>query len=240
MRQLLRTTATVFVALVFTAGMAFGQDNESHISQVGSNIEATVNQDGSDNYSDLDQSEDFTGGHSATIEQIGENNYSNIQTQNGGGTANVYMKGDNNELVDWKTRERGGFGANQKNGLNVFDLDITGDNNSVGMTQEFGDAATVDLNGDNNTLGLRQLSNANYQEEDFHTASITVNGSDNQLTVNQAGPNGGTGGTGNSATVTLESASDFNTVNVVQRGSMHTSTVTVNGSNNTASVTQEN
>jgi hypothetical protein len=245
MRQLLKNTFTLAVALVFTAGLAFGQSNESIVNQVGSSIDATVTQTGQSNYSELDQSEDWIDGHSATITQIGENNYSNIQTQNGGGTANVFMKGDGNTLEDWSTRSRGGFGANQKNSLNVFDLDIDGDQNTVGMTQEFA-TGTVEINGSGNEVGLRQLSGANYQTQDFHTATVRIGlyggtSSDNKVDVNQASNGGssvgGTGGKNNSASVKILTG-ELNDIDVRQGGSDNKQSIEVTGSSNTYTAEQ--
>jgi len=240
MRKLLRTTFTFALALVFTAGLAFGQQNQSSIAQTGNSSTATVSQSGQGNYSQLKQSDDFIGGHTATVQQVGSNNYSNIQTQNGGGTAEVYMEGDGNTLEDWSTRQRGGLGANQKNSRTFFDLDINGDQNTVGMTQEFGDG-TVDIDGSGNEVGLRQLANANYQVGDFHTAFIKVGGNDNIVDVNQArdggGSVGGTGGKGNGATVEILRG-DLNELDVQQGGSRNKQTIEVDGSSNTYTAKQ--
>ncbi len=223
---------TLAFALVFSTGIAFAQNNESIVNQSGSSIDATVTQTGQDNYSELNQSEDFLDGHSATITQVGDENYSNIQTQNGGGVADVYMEGDRNALVDWATRTKGGFGANQKNSLTSFDLDILGSDNVVGMTQEFGDG-TVNITGDGNQVGLRQLSGANYQAPDFHTATIEIGlfgsaGNYNEVDVNQAKENGGTGGVNNGATVKVLRG-DNNLVDVQQFGSDNRQTIEVDG-----------
>jgi hypothetical protein len=236
-KQLL-SLAFVFVLM---AGTALAQNNESIITQNSSGSEATVYQDGSDNYSTLSQSDDFIGGHTATIEQVGTNNWSELQTQNGGGTAEVTMTGDNNSLVDWKDRTRGGFGANQKNSLTSFDLDVTGSDNTVGMTQEFA-IGDVDIVGDGNQVGLRQLSGANYQVGDFHTANIVIGGdgstgNHNTVTVNQASEQGGTGGVNNGATVKVLRG-DGNTVEATQFGSDNRQTIEVDGSNNTYTAAQ--
>lgn len=46
MRKLLRITATFALALVFTAGVAFGQSNDAEVEQQGQNNDGTVNQTG--------------------------------------------------------------------------------------------------------------------------------------------------------------------------------------------------
>jgi hypothetical protein len=236
MNQVLKQLLTFAFALVFMAGTALAQSNESIINQISAGSDATVTQTGLDNFSQLDQSNDFIDGHSATIEQIGDDNYSWIKTQNGGGTAEVYMNGDQNSLVSFPDRQRG-TAANQKNSLNFFDLDIDGDMNTVGMDQEFG-TGTVNVVGSGNAIGLRQRAGANYQTVDFHKATIDVDGSDNVVDVNQ-GPDFGSGGINNVATVMLMNGSDNNLVDIRQRGSNNTSTTIVDGLNNTAEVVQQ-
>ena len=75
MRQLLKITSIFALALVFTAGMAFGQsgDNELQIEQTGD-----------DNFTN--------------VEQVGEGNFSNVDLLGavGKGDARVFQTGDNN------------------------------------------------------------------------------------------------------------------------------------------------
>jgi len=258
---------TLAFALVFSTGIAFAQDNDSSIDQVGngngatvtqagadneSTIEqfaqgtssgqpvaasATVTQTGDDNVSHLDQNA-FFGDHEATITQVGDENYSAINTQNGGGTAEVYMEGDRNQLVAWdrNTDFDASGAANQKND-NVFDLDILGSDNTVGMRQEFA-TATVNLDGSGNIVSLSQKSAASGVAADYHKATIDVDGGDNMISVWQ-GPDWGASGVNNVADVDLLNGSSFNTVDIRQRGSDNLSTVMVDGMNNTATVVQQ-
>jgi hypothetical protein len=258
---------TLAFALVFSTGIAIAQDNNSDIDQVGngngatvtqagadneSTIEqfaqgtssgqpvaatATVTQTGSNNVSSLDQNA-FFGDHEATIIQVGTDNYSAINTQNGGGSAEVYMEGDRNQLVAWDRNT--GFdasgAANQKND-NFFALDVLGSDNTVGMRQEFA-TATVNLEGNANMVSLSQKSSANGVAADYHKAMIDVNGSDNTIGVWQ-GPDWGASGANNVADVDVLNGSSFNTVDIRQRGSDNLSTVMVDGMNNTATVVQQ-
>lgn len=226
-----------------------GADNASVISQfedgtlIGQpgdpSASATVSQTGNDNVSLLDQNA-FFGNSDATITQIGDDNYSNLQTQNGGGVADVFMEGDGNELVSWRFRDRRDFGANQKND-NEFDLDILGDDNTVAMTQEFA-FGDVDVTGAGNEVNLRQLSGANGATADFHSARIVIGGDGstgnlNAVTVNQASESGGTGGVNNGATVKVLRG-DANTVEAAQFGSDNRQTIEVDGSANTYTAAQ--
>lgn len=259
MNQVKKQLFTLAFAFVFMAGAAFAQSNDSSIDQVGDGNAATVAQTGADNQSTIEQSaqgtsggqpvaasavvtqtgddnvsslnqDAFFGDHDATITQVGDDNYSSINTQNGGGIAMVNMQGSMNSLLGIGLQS--GSSANQKNN-NEFYLDILGDGNVVGMTQEFG-SGDVDLTGSGNTVTLRQLAQSSY-----HTATISVDGSSNMINVNQAGDTGGTGGTGSVSTVDLLNGSDMNMVDVEQFGSNHMSTVTVDGMTNTSTVVQQ-
>ena len=89
MRQLLKITATFTLALIFTAGIAFGQSNETDITQLTDKNDATVQQDGEENVADIlqkgankntatiRQSSDPSadGVIESTIRQVGFNNF---------------------------------------------------------------------------------------------------------------------------------------------------------------------
>jgi hypothetical protein len=260
---------TLAFALVFSTGIAFGQSNSSSVNQAGNGNGATVNQAGSqnasvidqfaqgtaggqavaatatitqtgaDNMSLLDQSA-FFGNSEATITQIGDQNNvygtssSNAFKQsNGGGVADVYMEGDQNTLYSLR-------GEAQKND-NMFDLDILGSGNDVGMTQEFGDG-TVNVTGDDNDVELRQLAGANYQLSNYHTATIKIGGNgstgnSNTVLVDQEKLTGGTGGVNNGATVKVLRG-DLNTVDVQQFGSDNRQSIEVDGNSNTITAAQ--
>lgn len=236
MRRTFKTLSMFAFALVFLAGTAFAQDNEAIVNQVGSDIDADVTQTGNENFFQLDQSEDWITGHSATITQIGDQNYGAITTQNGGGIADVEMHGDRNQLLNFNLDAESA--ANQKNSLNEFGLFIEGSYNLVGMDQEFG-IGDVSIDGNENSVALKQRSSANYQVEDFFTAEINVDGSYNEVRVQQ-GPNFGSSGIGSSAQVDLVNGSDWNTVDLKQTGEFQSATVYVDGVNNNAAITQSN
>jgi len=65
-------------ALVFSTGIAFAQDNDSDIDQVGDDSDATVVQDGSMNESVISQNSGFGTGHTAEVTQTGMENSSDI------------------------------------------------------------------------------------------------------------------------------------------------------------------
>ena len=91
MRQLLKITTTFALALVFTAGMAFGQspgdDNEAEVNQDG-NSEAVVNQ----NATVSDASND------AFVDQAGNGNVAKITQTDNGGSQNLGTSGNEVDL----------------------------------------------------------------------------------------------------------------------------------------------
>jgi hypothetical protein len=295
MRQLLKNTFTLVLALVFTAGMAFGQNNSATVNNVGDDHTNLINQQGADNTTDLeqvdakpddgvtnahsadifqkfdgneayvDQSGKFPGGnsgpvsfatadvdqignnnfldldqgtnyntHTADIDQLGNNNLIRLQSQGGfsdGGTANVYMDGNQNKLV--RANESGNLVSNkyavQKNGQ-FLDVEITGDGNKVGAMQQNGNGGaslTIDIYGSGNFVPTWQDDNANGDNE----ISIVANGSDNFIKAIQDGGD-------NTTTITLKATSSYNDVRANQQSANNTANITIDGMNNQSIVCQ--
>lgn len=90
MRQLLKITSIFALALVFTAGTAFGQDdNDADVDATGNNNTATIQQTGQ--------------GGTATIEQIGDNNtadgfFFGVEDKGVNNTSNLTQIGNNNQV----------------------------------------------------------------------------------------------------------------------------------------------
>jgi len=256
---------TLAFALVFSTGIAVAQNNSSTIDQVGNGHAAMITQTGDQNSSELRQDIakgpaqlnydghatvtqtgdrntskltqiTFYDGHDATITQVGNDNYSEIVTSNGGGSADVTMNGNENELLSYRLDKN--FSYHTQKNDNQFTLGITGNSNTVGMNQEFSNG-TVTITGSRNDVLLRQHGGgANYDQALYDQATITVDGSDNMIDVDQDG-GALARGLNNTATVELLNASSFNMVEVDQAGDFHTSTITVDGMNNQAIVEQQ-
>jgi hypothetical protein len=134
MRQLLKITFTLALALVFTAGMAFGQSN---------------------NTADITQNED---NNVADIEQIGDNNESDITQTSAAGLsvghdADVLQDGDgNNSFVDQS------MGTQFTNQTFLTDIDQLGNGNDAVVEQAgdigFQSNATIFQDGNNNDAGV--------------------------------------------------------------------------------------
>lgn len=215
MRQFLRITATFALALVFTAGMAFGQaqnsdlgqgnDNLSVVQQVNTNgatQSATVEQAGTDrNISLLYQGADasFPGvGHTATIQQTGERNYSNIfQQSNSGGHSEVtvQLQGDNNTVSRTGNRTASnGDNDTRVAGNSTFDVNVLGSGNTVASPVIENSDVDVTLDGDDNTITARSQSQG-FGVPPRSKSSIEVLGSSNTVQVYQGiGPDFGGGG----------------------------------------------
>ena len=204
-----RLVLTLF-AFVLMSGMTFAQNNETMVTQVGADHETDIEQVGKSNgafvnqnanespdnaTADIKQSGEgnlvrlqqvsFFSESNAEITQLGDGNKVHGQTEseaflqsNGGGLVDVLMDGDNNTLYS----ERG---EAQKNG-NEFLLDITGNDNEVGVAQEFA-TADVDITGDLNDVSLEQYAGANWSQADYNSATVGITGSSNLVDITQNG-----------------------------------------------------
>ncbi len=209
MRQLLRITATFALALVFSAGMAFGQDaitnnqipsetannNISLVDQVGGvNASATVEQAGEDNVSALSQGHSVPavkfpnqGGlsHSATIQMRGDDNFSNVLQQGndqGHSDVLVQMQGDDNRFSSPPGQ------ANNSDvrvaGNSDVDVSILGDQNTVESGVIENSNVTVEVEGSSNDI-LAESQAFVPGPNDLNNSTIRVLGSDNDVSVEQ-------------------------------------------------------
>jgi hypothetical protein len=171
MRQLLRITATFALALVFSAGMAFGQspdnetqvdqegnDNTADVEQVGQNQRAFVDQNGPGNSADADE------GHRAFITQKGIQD--GIDGKNN--TAVVDQRFESNFAHSTTINQFGAgnqAGANQGGNFagNTVEIEQTGENNYSAIQQSSAVTFKSTQTGDNNIIagfapGFDQLS----------------------------------------------------------------------------------
>ncbi|WP_103029727.1 hypothetical protein [Salinibacter altiplanensis] len=139
MRQLLKTTSLFALALVFTAGMAFGQDNTSTVDQTGDDHSADVIQNGGSNTVELEQADT----------DLGDGVTNNM-------TANVRQKFDGNEAYIDQKGNSGLIGPGKSTA--DAEVDQVGNNNYLDLDQGpfFGNhSADIDQLGNNNTIRLR-------------------------------------------------------------------------------------
>ena len=231
MRQLLKITTTFALALVFSAGMAFGQtaetDNELQIEQAGD--------------------KNFT-----NVEQAGQNNFSNVDLLGPKGDARVFQTGDDNSAF---TEADGGVTLRQvQKGNDNYARTGTPGGGAV-LTQK--SVARQEQVGDNNTAVMtfdgpgtrrakfkqRQIGNNNESyllgfssDSDYAFEGLTNQvGNDNLVRVNSPAA-GGSGDERNS--VRAVQMGDMNTIRGTFESRSNRAVVTQDGSSNVAKFTQ--
>ena len=171
MRQLLRITATFALVLVFSAGMAFGQENDAEVQQIGGENDSEVEQTGSN--ADATILQGLTGNEDRGYLRFGDD------AESVNSFARVDQDGNSDAFVIQEGPE--GFGDNSAT------VSQTGDDHDADLEQYslfvaptgipyFGagnnKAEIIQKGGDNNSAELRQLVGEN-------EAYITQTGSDN-------------------------------------------------------------
>jgi len=213
MRYFAKITTTFALALVFSAGMAFGQSNSSTtIDQDDDNNTANVTQPGDNNRTFVKQSGDAT--NTAIITQtLAKDNNTVRLNQKGGAYADINVRGGNATVRGYDdsrvNQTNSGAGANvltlrgnkgagsnslygldQLSGGNTIDIDITGGvaNETIKVLQKSaGNTTRIDFQ-DQPFVDVQQKGNGG------HTALIDTDmdaggGVKNQVVVEQTGQN---------------------------------------------------
>jgi len=204
MRQLLKFTTSFALALVLTAGMAFGQDNDATVTQDGdqntaeidqtntggaTNV-ATATQDGTGN--DVTMLQQYGYDNNADVDQVGtENTVSDIGKQGGqtdatvgpsyGGVLDFDQYGTQNYIFDFDQA-----GWNNKATVQQGQEGAAASNNYVDIEVQYSSAdETAPSNliqikqfGDNNMVGQRDGKSGVYQKG-ANSLDITQNGDGN-------------------------------------------------------------
>jgi len=186
MQRILKTTFLFAIALVFTAGMAFAQNNEAYIDQQDNNNTATVSQDGASNdaavgqgllegwgftqglgsvfpYPQLDEPSAYAEDNEATITQVGTRNAA-VLNQGVGNDANSSSSADNNTGTISQDGNRnvaapgqGTYGGEAVD--NVLDINQVGDENFAVASQAIQSAYAKDNNSDIDQYGDGNIAN---------------------------------------------------------------------------------
>jgi hypothetical protein len=200
MRQLLKNTFTLALALVFTAGMAFGQDNTATTDQSGPSNFSDIVQEDEDNLVNLEQvnNGNAANGNEATVLQRFNNNEAQIN-QLGEGTlsgnptfssADVVQRGNNNFL----DLDQSAFF-----GFHTADIDQLGNNNRVLLkSSNGGGEANVYFDGNRNELvkgesdGTITKGEQARQTNPGNLIDVEVDGDGNKIGADQqdTSPNG--------------------------------------------------
>lgn len=255
MRQLLRITSIFALALVFTAGMAFGQsqdgepeedpgdfNNFTFIEQASDGNVADVVQQGENNTVLLPGQGgsfgQFTFRAEADIEQVGDENYVGVGQGGNDGVEEsfleVYMEGNNNFIGN----QSGGI-TGQEGG--VLEADIVGSDNTIGiLAEQTQSMADLEITGSNNTIDMFQKSRGE-QEVFRHQFDAVIEGDDNTVDLLQ----GNFQTFGNRAD--LDIFGSVNDVSITQgqrfpggpQTNENYAEVSIDGNNNVANVTQD-
>jgi len=150
MRQLLKNTFTLALALVFTAGMAFGQsNNNAQIDQTGDENSANIDQGGNSvadlrqegvlNQIDLAQEGFGLAGQDTEIDQIGNRNEADVTSSSGNG-----LQGNGNELDIVQRGNLNTFETPTMQGYkNDYDVNQVGNKNYAKIETRFGAGGQV-------------------------------------------------------------------------------------------------
>lgn len=250
---------TLLVAFLFTAGLAFAQNNDANVTQTGNTNEAQIDQVVSIGATvNLSQTENGSGSSFADIDQTGGANFVNLE-----------QIGNNSATIDQDGKHTvAGFSSAPGTGLDypAIQENTGGDQNVLNITQrnnfsqvrvdQIGSGNSIDVyqgGGISNVARLNQLGDSNIMD-------VSLDGSINRVEIQQLGVGGHTAnvdivGEANNMTSTGSSyiyqdgqghtsdvmiTGDANYYNIYQTGVSNTANVTVNGSGNTALITQSN
>lgn len=183
----MKKLTTLLLAFLVTAGMAFAQNNEAKIDQVGDNILGDVYQEGNSNTATIDQENlDVTFQVIGFIEQIGRNNTaiqnqtSNASNNNRRGFADFEQLGNDN----YAYLNQGDWGGDA-----VFKQH--GHDNWIGVRQQgnYDNIAEINQYGDNNKVAYVYESNGQLS---FNEGTTALNHR-SQIWITQDGITGGIG-----------------------------------------------
>lgn len=203
MRKLLRTTLTTTIALLFTVGVAFGQQNDAEVTQQGQDNDASLTQEhqGSSGQNFIDVYQEGTSNSIDNFAQYGSGNDATID-QNG--VSNTVR--NNPEQGAQSGIPGGGPNGASYNGLvtidqdgegnTVWDLDQIGSQNTAHIRQEgednFADVETqysVNDMQEGNLAEITQTGNRNVVGNDRAPGNrgIHQQGTSNELSLTQTG-----------------------------------------------------
>ncbi len=222
MRYFAKITTTFALALVFSAGMAFGQDQDAEIEQFGTNTDADISQVG-----DVGNDASITQGTESNPVGQFEAPSASILQDGGNNTATVTQGNDNSGAV----------------GVPEASIEQIGDRNTGTVSQAFGaTGSTVNIgeiyqSGNDNTATLTQrhfggiqsfttnvVGSIEQKNGDFNTATVTQKGSGAAFRADVVQD-----GSDNTATLTQNdfgSAANLYDGDIMQVGSMNNATIT--------------
>jgi hypothetical protein len=242
MRQLLRTTATVFVALVFTAGMAFGQQTTPSKAAPANN-NATVTQNADDSKANINQSITSTknvGDNIANVKQTGSSQEADIDQVYSQEASSATGEFNFADVVQSDDNQYARIDQNGGRGNRAFlTQEGSGTENEAVIAQGtgelldgYGDAERALQSGEGNDLTVYQSRRIGEDptSNSFDEAGVTQTGNDNVGFIEQTG--------GNGFVAELKQDGNRNDANIDQTGAGQSADVRQLGSDNMADVDQ--
>ena len=229
---------SVLVMVIFMAGMVVAQNNQSEVAQTGDDNEATIEQLGQNNVSDLRQERrsgwpvvtSALDGNLYELHQEGSGNVSKLGQNWGSSEAYVNQVGDNNQLTSSSTFSNSnnyyGESGFAIQGGSVLELDQIGDENVAGINQRAKDNyADIDQVGNKNEVDVFQYSFGGVAPPAFgNDAFVQQTGDENSTVITQSGDMGSSGRS-NTASVAIDG--DQNTTRVDQYGNQNSASMSV-------------
>jgi hypothetical protein len=198
MRQLLRITATFALALVFTAGMAFGQtNNKATVDQNSSGSQATITQTGKDNLvtgkgAKASSGVVQTNKSKAVVNQVGDDNQVSGLYQGGNPAIFNELSSGFNNVAEIDQKGDDNFFGNAKNSLTLqgsrsigpaeLDLDQIGDRHSTELNQRGRTDADIEQRNKGSGIPVGSGNTATVKQSDF-----SGNGTGTNLELLQVG-----------------------------------------------------
>lgn len=250
---------SLIFSMVFAAGMAMAQTNQSVINASGKDQIATVDQQGGYNTSNVTQSNKdnvttvtqvnhlLVAGNSilSNVTQSGERNDATVSQIHDGSNPNqvglietvITQAGNDNEAIQNQ-------GDNSNTGLLYASINQSGDDNFASQNQmKYRNSAYIDQSGKNNTAMQAQDASLLLEEEETsHYASINQSGDNNYAEQVQNGHSNTAiavqSGNGNDSWQTQNAWKSVASVNQSESGKNNEATQTQNGALNKATITQ--
>lgn len=225
----MKKLTTLITIMLFAVGMAFAQTNDATIDQIGDDHESTITQVGSLNGAYVEQTADAgregADVGTATIEQTGSENSVNLRQRAfyGDAEADIVQLGDRNRVEGTAP----GNDFLQNHGLNIVDVYMEGDDNVLSSlraeAQKNANEFYLDIVGSDNSVAMQQETGY---------GDVNIAGDLNNVTLSQLGNNAAYN------TGLVDIIGNENMVSVTQTMDSNSAAVNVNGSFNSATVTQ--
>lgn len=236
----MRKLSILFVAFLFSAGMAFAQSNDASIEQVGNDNDASIEQVGNSNEADIDQSgssnhaliNQFGPINEPSVNQVGADNDASVNIGDNAtdirrSEGDIYQNGDNN-TASIEIYQISSYNATARA---LGDISQVGDNNIAEQDIALGSSgprtdASIDQQGDDNQA--------------YQTVYNNVNNVDVEILQDGFGNWASQDAENSNITSLIEQFGDDNTAYTTQVGQDHDAVIYQTGNGNYGGIIQNN